>query len=121
MTRNKYHARKVEADGFLFDSQAEYLHYLYLRSEQDAGRIMALVVHPTYTLLPKFKTRAGKWEQPITYTPDFQYIEQCDPDDPYTQITVCEDVKGVATKDYVLRRKLFQYTYPDILFREVKV
>jgi len=33
--------------------------------------------------------------------------------------TVVEDVKGVRTRDYILKRKLFKYNYPDIQFREV--
>lgn len=117
MARSKYGNRKIVTETHTFDSQAEYYHYLYLLSEQNAGRISELEPHPTYELLPKFKTAAGKWEQAVTYTPDFRYTEYSG-DKP---VTVCEDVKGVRTAVYIVKRKLFQYTYPDILFREVEV
>lgn len=111
----KYNNRKVTVDGYTFDSQAEYYHYLYLLSEQEAGRITDLEPHPTYTLLPRFKTAAGKWEQAVTYTPDFVYTKAVG----ISRVTVAEDVKGVRTAVYVVKRKLFQHTYPDIIFQEV--
>lgn len=119
MSARKYHNRKVTEDGVTFDSTAEYHHWLYLRSEQEAGRIKGLMPHPTYTLIPRFKTLSGQWERAVTYTPDFQYII-FDPDDPYSEQTVCEDVKGVRTTAYIIKRKLFQFTYPHIIFREVE-
>ena len=31
---------------------------------------------------------------------------------------VVEDVKGVRTREYILKRKMFKYRYPEIEFRE---
>ena len=33
--------------------------------------------------------------------------------------TVAEDTKGYKTKEYILKRKLFKYNYPDIDFKEL--
>jgi hypothetical protein len=44
--RGKYNAIKVEADGYTFDSKAEFRYYLQLRYRGVAG----LIVHPGFDL-----------------------------------------------------------------------
>lgn len=99
-----------------FDSQVEYLRYLMLRSDEEAGRITGLTLHPQFVLIDKFKDCDGKTERAVKYTADFQYVED--------GRTVVEDVKSAATKtarDYPLRRKLFKHRYPHIRFVEVEL
>ena len=107
---SKYNARGVDADGIHFDSRAEYRRYLDLQLMERAGEITGLTVHPEYELQPHFRYN-GKTERAIKYTPDFEYINS-------NGLKVCEEVKGCITKDYVLRKKLFLYRFPDIVFFE---
>ena len=104
--RGKYNARKQEADGYVFDSQAEARHYIdELRPRFLAGEIVGLIVHPVYELQPAFRDRNGKHIRPITYEADFEYSEHEDR-------VVVVDVKGVRTETFRLKAKMFQYMYP---------
>ena len=99
---NKYHARKVMIDGITFDSQAEGNRYLYLKSEQEAGRISGLECHPKFTLL-KGRTWNGKRYRPVTYSPDFTYR------DCVAAKMVAEDVKGgqaTQTTAFKIKQKM---------------
>jgi hypothetical protein len=109
----KYHNRKVKADGYTFDSLAEYARYRELRLLETAGVITALEVHPTYLLQPGFRYHR-KAERAINYEADFQYV------DLETGARIVEDVKGKKTEGYKLKRKLFLAKYGDDYdFREI--
>jgi len=108
---NKYNARKTTIDGIEFDSKREAERYQELLLLERAGQIEALSVHPMFTLINGFEYR-GKAERPIRYEGDFQYIENGE--------IVLEDVKGVRTKEFMLKQKLFKLRYPTIDFRIVK-
>ena len=113
--RNKYHARKTTVYGRTFDSKREAEVYLMLREKLRLGEIKHLECQPTYTLLEGFRDNQGKPQREITYTPDF-LVEY---DDGRREVI---EVKGVRTRDYVLRKKLFLYAMreTDIVFREVR-
>lgn len=108
---NKYNARKVVIDNIKFDSQREGDRYLELKLLLRAGVISSLKDHPKYLIFNEFKYR-GNNIRPIYYIADFEYQENGE--------TVVEDVKGVKTKVFMLKAKLFKYRYPDIDFRVVK-
>ena len=112
---NKYHARKTTVYGRTFDSKREAEVYLMLREKLRLGEIKHLECQPTYTLLERFRDNQGKQQKPITYTPDF-LVEY---DDGQREAI---EVKGVRTRDYLLRKKLFLYMMrkTDIVFREVR-
>ena len=112
---NKYHARKTAVYGIAFDSKREAEYYLLLREKKRIGEIKRIDLQPTYTLLEGFRDNQGKQQKPITYTPDF-LVEY---DDGRREVI---EVKGVKTRDYLLRKKLFLYAMrkKDILFREVQ-
>lgn len=105
---SKYRNRKVKADGYTFDSQAEYARYCELKQLKRAGEIDDFNVHPKYELQPSFK-RNGKTIRAITYSGDFSYREN--------GRVVVEDVKGVRTQVFDLKSKMFQFKYPDIELR----
>ncbi len=108
----KYNNKKVEYDGFKFDSIAESNRYMDLMVQQKAGIISELGVHPKFDLLPSVKWN-GKTHRKRTYTADFQYKEGIN--------DVVEDVKSLPTskKDtYTLKRHMFLVKYPEFLFRE---
>ena len=103
---SKYHNRKITADGYTFDSKAEYAHYCTLRLLERAGEITNLEVHPRYLLQPAFKYH-GKSERAIYYESDFEYVDVA------SGKRVVVDVKGVRTDVFKLKRKLFLAKYGD--------
>jgi hypothetical protein len=93
---NKYHARKMRDDNYVFDSMVEHRRYCELRLLLRAGEITDLVVHPAYEI----KVNGVKIAR---YTADFRYLAV------KTQQEIVEDVKGAATRtkrDYRLICKL---------------
>lgn len=112
---NKYNARKTVMCGHTFDSKREAEIYLDLLSRKQHGEIVRIGLQPSYTLLAGFKDNTGKNQKPITYTADF-FVTYAD-----GRNEVIE-VKGVRTRDYQLRKKLFLHMMrdTDIIFREVR-
>lgn len=112
---NKYHARKTTVCGRTFDSKREADVYLELLAQKQAGEIVRIGFQPSYTLLAGFKDNMGKNQKPITYTADF-FVTYAD-----GRSEVIE-VKGMRTRDYLLRKKLFLHMMrdTDIIFREVR-
>nr|DAS82120.1 MAG TPA: Endonuclease [Caudoviricetes sp.] len=113
--RNKYNARKTTVCGHTFDSRREAEIYLDLLSRKQAGEIVHIGFQPSYTLLAGFKDNTGKNQKPITYTADF-FVTYADG---HSEVI---EVKGVRTRDYLLRKKLFLHMMmdTDIIFREVR-
>ena len=105
---SKYKNKKVEIDNIKFDSRDESLYYLLLKSQKEADLIKDFELQPKYELIPKFEYQ-GKKRRAITYTPDFNIIHH---DNSITAV----DVKsmGTATQQGEIRRKLFEYRFPDI-------
>lgn len=97
--RNKFHAIKTVVDGITFDSKREAKRYQDLKLLQRAGEIQDLVVDKA-SLRYKLEVNGvliGK------YTGDFGYTEK--------GVRILEDVKGVRTRDYILRKKLMKALY----------
>ena len=106
----KYGNRKVVVDGIAFDSVKEARRYGELKLLERAGKIFNLQRQVSFVLIPK-QVRDGKLvERPVIYRADFVYME----DDK----EVVEDVKGVRTKEYIIKRKLMLYQF-GIKIREV--
>jgi len=101
---SKYNNKKVQEDGFTFDSKAVRQRYLELKLLQRAGQIKNLTLQPRYELQASFKHN-GKTHRKIEYVADFQYI------DTDTGKTIVEDVKGMKTDVFKLKMKLFLYHY----------
>ena len=95
---SKYGNRQVTLYGMTFDSRKEGERYLFLRSEQLAGRISDLRCQVPFELIPK----QGK-ERPVTYVADFVYIRDGK--------QVVEDTKGFKTDVYKIKRKLMLYIH----------
>ena len=89
--RNKYGNKKTVVDNITFDSMKEAARYGELKLLEKAGKIDLL------ELQPKFRLEVNG-EKICTYIADFQYD-----DDGHT---VVEDVKGVKTAIYRLKKKL---------------
>ena len=114
MTINKYRNTKIMIDGIEFDSKKEGLRYKELKLLQKAGLIYNLKLQSTFELQPSFK-RKGKTIRAITYKSDFDYMTK-------DGRHIVEDVKSPATekdKVYRLKRKMLQYKYENIEFKEI--
>ncbi len=112
---NKYNAQKTTVCGRTFDSKREAEVYLELLAQKQAGEIVRIGFQPSYTLLAGFKDNTGKNQKPITYTADF-FVTYADG---HSEVI---EVKGMRTRDYLLRKKLFLHMMreTDIVFREVR-
>ena len=109
---NKYHSRKTTVDGITFDSKAEAARYQELRILFRAGIIRELKLQPEYELIPAFKKNGVTYRRTV-YRADFSYY------DTVSGRFVIEDVKGVRTELYRLKKKLFEYKYPDLEIKEI--
>lgn len=107
---NKYHAQKTEVDGITFDSKKESRDWKNLCTMEASGLISNLRRQVSFELQPKYITKDGRKIRAITYRADFQYIRD--------GVTYVQDSKGFRTKEYALKRKIFEYKYPDIVFIE---
>lgn len=113
--RNKYNARKTTVCGYTFDSRREAEIYLDLLSRKQAGEVLRIGLQPQYTLLEGFTDNQGNRQKAITYTADF-FVTFADG---HSEVI---EVKGMRTRDYLLRKKLFLHMMrdTDIIFREVR-
>lgn len=106
MFYSKYKAKKTEIDGITFDSKAEAKRYQELKLLERAGQIKHLSLQPRFMLQEGFvNVHTGKKERMIEYVADFMYLEN--------NVIIVEDVKGVKTADYKIKRKLFIHKYQD--------
>lgn len=114
-TQNKYNARKTVIGKHTFDSKREAEVYLELLAKQQRGEIIRIGFQPEYTLLEGFTDNTGKKQRPIKYTADF-FVTYADG---HAEVI---EVKGMRTRDYMLRKKLFLHMMrgTDIIFREVR-
>ena len=107
--RSKYGNRKTtSSDGKTFDSAREAKRYEELKLLLRGGKIKNLQLQPRFLLQDKFK-RGGKTYRKIEYVADFMYEK----DD---GAVVVEDVKGMKTDIYKLKKKLFLAKYPFEFF-----
>ena len=98
----KYHNKKCEYKGLKFDSLKERNHYIVLEHLEKTGQIKDLKRQVKYELQPSFKLN-GKTIRAINYIADFTYLKD--------NKLVVVDTKGFRTKDYLLKKKMFQYKY----------
>lgn len=109
---SKYHSKKMIIDGITFDSKREANRYCELKLLEKAGKIKDLQLQHQFVLQPSFKKK-GKSIRAITYVADFVYF------DLERMKNVVEDVKGYKTDVYQIKKKMFEYKYPDLTIIEV--
>jgi len=112
--QNKYHNKKVLYDNKKFDSIKEKRFYEKLKILERAGIIQELELQKKFELQPSFTDNTGKKQRAITYIVDFFYYEKTQ------EIYIAVDVKGYATDVYKIKKKMFMYQYPNIVFKEIK-
>lgn len=97
---NKYHNQKVTVDGITFDSVKEASRWQELQLMERAGEIVGLVRQARIELVPK-----TNMFRPVYYVADFVYFDK------QKNKTVYEDVKGVRTDVYRLKKKLLYWRH----------
>lgn len=106
MARNKYNAKSVKIDDFIFDSEIEGNMYLQLKEMKERGEILRFSLHPAFVLIDDF-VYMGKKEKGASYKADFMVIHN----DGEKEII---EIKGYVARDFPLRLKLFKQRYPWI-------
>lgn len=103
-TRNKYGVSSDKesrtADNIVFASIREKDRYLYLRAMLRSGVIRDLVLQPQFPIVINDVFIC-------VYVADFSYYD-------LDQRRVIEDVKGVRTRLYAIKAKLFHICYPKL-------
>lgn len=112
---SKYHAKKTEYDGILFDSKKEANRYAQLKLLAEAGVIRNIERQKKYVLIPSQRIDGKVVERECSYKADFVYEEQQE-DGSWAEIV--EDVKGMRTPDYKIKKKLMLFL-KNIRIREV--
>lgn len=108
--RSKFNNRKVVVDGLEFDSAKEARRYRNLKLLEQAGEITNLELQKKYVVIPTQRKADGSAERSCSYVADFVYNQDGK--------VVVEDVKGVLTDVYVIKRKLMLQQH-GIEIREV--
>lgn len=107
LLRMKYHNKKIDIDGHMFDSRKEATRYLVLKGEEKAGLIQNLQLQTKYELIPAIYEGTGKnrkcLQRACVYKADFTYEKN--------GRTVVEDTKGYRTKEYLIKKKLLFWRY----------
>lgn len=93
--RSKYRNEPVTVDNVRFHSKREAKRYSELKLLEKAGQIFDLELQPKFVFVVN-GVKLG------TYTADFCYV------DTVSGWAVVEDVKGVRTQQYRLRKKLLK-------------
>ena len=116
----KYHNTKVVYDDIKFDSKREAQRYQQLKLMEKAGVICDLKRQVKYELIPAQYIDGKCVERPMTYTSDFEYYVlqplkhrtvMAEADAKTIGKHIVEDVKGVRTEVYKIKKKLMLYKY----------
>lgn len=120
---SKYHNKRVRtSDGCIHDSKKEAIRWNQLKLMEKAGLITDLKRQEKFLLIPTQREestelykrgerkgkpkKAGKViEKEVVYIADFVYFDNV------TEKRVVEDVKGLRTPVYILKRKLMLFVH----------
>lgn len=98
----KYHNTPAEIDSIRFDSKAEAGRYLTLKALKASGNILWFSRQPSF-LLP-----GG-----VRYMPDFLVCDAAG-------LIWVEDVKGVETEAFKIKKKLWEDAFPGLELRVIR-
>ncbi len=115
----KYKNKKIEFRGMSFDSIGERDRYIFLLSEQEAGRIRNIQLQVPFKLqcngqhickyIADFTYEKKLSVKEIRDNPEFQHIAGGDGQEYF--VSVVEDFKGVITDVFALKAKLFKANF----------
>lgn len=110
MKNSKYHAKKVEIGGVVYDSKKEARRAETLIMQEKYGIIHNLRTQVPFILQDKFVNNKGEVIKEIKYVADFVYEQNGK--------KYVEDTKGFRTDVYKIKKKLFEHKYPEYTFVE---
>lgn len=130
--KSKYNAQKTVVDNITFDGKTEALRYIELKRLKQAGIVKTIEMQPAFSLQPRFwkccgavwgslELKKGKCPvcgKKIPATKQIQYIAdfRVTYTDGHQEI---EDVKGMETAMFKLKKKMFEYRYPELTLKIV--
>ena len=100
--KSKYHAKKTVVEGITFDSKKEAKRYMELKAMEKVGSIQNLQLQVPFVLIEK-----SKYGRSIKYVADFVYNKNGS--------KIVEDVKGVKTPVYKLKKRIMAEKYGIIV------
>lgn len=101
---SKYHNKRIMTeDGQSFDSRKEANRWWQLKLMERAGLISNLKRQVKRELIPAQYIDGKCVERAVTYTSDFEYDQGVR--------HIVEDVKGMRTDKYIIKRKLMLYIH----------
>lgn len=126
-------AHKTEIDGIKFPSRMEARRYIQLKKLQEEGVVTNIECQPEFILQRSFRKCCGAvWgtselkngrcpicdnkveaTRAIKYIADFRVTYS----DGRQEL---EDVKGMETEIFIIKRKLFDYIYPQLTLKILK-
>ena len=112
--KSKYNNQKTMVDGIKFDSKKEADYYIHLKLLKKAGEIKDIGLQQRFVLQPGFEKNGVKY-QPITYIADFVIINN----DGTTEVVDVKSSKTFKTQVYRIKKKMFEYKYPELTIKEV--
>jgi hypothetical protein len=107
----KYKNKKVSIDDHTFDSKAEAAFYENLKLKQMEGEVIRFTLQPKYILQEKFQKNGVTYRE-IAYIADFEVVYA----DGRVEVV---DVKGLETEAFKVKKKLFEYKYPELTLKLV--
>jgi hypothetical protein len=111
--RSKYNAKKAYcAQCHKHDSKREAVRCDELHTLWAAGEIGGLVIQPQFWFVINGNQVKHDNGRRVGYKPDFAYTEN--------GLYCVEDVKGMVTTDFTLRKAIFKALFPTIEFRQTK-
>ena len=122
MAYKKYHNKRVEYNGLVFDSLKEKRRYCELLLLQKRGIISDLRLQVPFELIPaiyedvekqlktKVKIVSKCVQRAVNYIADFVYVADGK--------TIVEDTKGFRTKEYEFKKKMMR-AFLGITIKEV--
>lgn len=108
---NKYHAQKTEVGGITFDSKKESKDWQQLCLLEASGAISNLRRQVPFVLQEAYTNNQGKKIRPILYLADFVYEK-----DGKKYVQDSKGGKATQTDVFKLKRKIFEYKYPEYIF-----
>lgn len=106
MYKSKYRSSKVINEYGKFDSKKEFNRYLQLKEKEEKREIQNLKRQVEYILIERQTNENGKFLfHPIKYIADFVYTDNT------TGKEIVEDVKGIKTEIYKIKKKLLYYVH----------
>ena len=116
MNYGKINHKKVEIDGYVFDSETEALFYQELKKDPNVDQ-RTIEVHPKFELQPEFTDHDGKKRKAINYYADFKYMKW----EFGNLVHHVVDIKGWLGQDnaFPLHWKMFDYQHKCELCLEV--